>query len=252
MKTNTPTISIITVTKNAGHILAKTIDSVVAQTYPHIEYIIIDALSDDNTLTIANEYRERISHIISEPDSGIYDAMNKGIALATGDILCFLNAGDRLYENQTIEKIAGAFNRTHAWIVYGKPVYENIPPGLEKRYTQRSYIFDSKMAVAEYNSPQQCFFYQRGAFDQIGLFDTRFKVAADMDWFLRSLNLKIPNYFLDEFVCVCDLGGISSFPHVKERIAVFRKNMNMTEFLHYSLFAITRQCQRLLNKERLN
>ena len=100
-----PKFSIITVTYNAGKVLEDTIQSVVFQTYRNMEYIIVDGGSKDNTLEVAEKYRNHISQLISEPDKGLYDAMNKGIRLATGNYICFLNAGDELHENETLQKI---------------------------------------------------------------------------------------------------------------------------------------------------
>ena len=92
-----PKFSIITVTYKAGKVMEDTIQSVVLQTYRNVEYIIVDGGSKDNTLEIAQKYHDRISKVISEPDKGLYDAMNKGIRLDTGDYLCFLNAGEELH-----------------------------------------------------------------------------------------------------------------------------------------------------------
>ena len=89
-----PKFSIITVTYNAEKVLEDTIQSIVTQSYKNVEYIIVDGGSTDGTLSIVNKYKEHIHTIVSEPDKGLYDAMNKGIKLATGDYLCFLNAGD--------------------------------------------------------------------------------------------------------------------------------------------------------------
>ena len=100
-----PKFSIITVTYHAGKVLEDTIQSVIYQTYRHVEYIIVDGGSKDNTLEIVRKYRDRISIVVSEPDKGLYDAMNKGIRLATGDYLCFLNAGDELHENETLQRM---------------------------------------------------------------------------------------------------------------------------------------------------
>ena len=97
--------TLITVTYNAGKVLEDTIQSVIFQTYRNVEYIIVDGGSKDNTLEIAAKYRDRISKVISEPDKGLYDAMNKGIRLATGDYVCFLNAGDKLHGADTLAKI---------------------------------------------------------------------------------------------------------------------------------------------------
>jgi len=106
-----PKISIITITYNAAQSLRRTLDSVVCQTYPHIEHLIIDGASTDATLAIAEEYKSRSPHqvvITSEPDHGIYDAMNKGLQRATGHYLVFLNAGDSLHAADTIEIVAAA------------------------------------------------------------------------------------------------------------------------------------------------
>lgn len=101
----TPTFSIVTVCYNAGAELEKTIRSVVAQTYPHVEYIIVDGASKDGTLAVIERYKDRIARMVSEPDKGLYDAMNKGIGMATGDYVCFLNAGDRFHADSTLQQM---------------------------------------------------------------------------------------------------------------------------------------------------
>ena len=106
----TPKFSIITVTYNAEKVLEDTIQSVIAQTYHHIEYIIVDGASKDGTLSIINRYRSHIHTVVSEPDKGLYDAMNKGIALASGDYLCFLNAGDCFHEDDTLQQMVHTIN----------------------------------------------------------------------------------------------------------------------------------------------
>ncbi|KAA6309028.1 putative glycosyltransferase, partial [termite gut metagenome] len=98
----TPKFSIITVTYNARKVLENTIRSVISQTYRNIEYIIIDGASEDDTLSFIGKYRPYIHILVSEPDGGLYEAMNKGIAYATGDYLCFLNAGDGFHAEDTL------------------------------------------------------------------------------------------------------------------------------------------------------
>ena len=118
----TPKFSIITVTRNAEDCLEETILSVITQTYHNIEYIIIDGKSTDRTMDIAGKYADRISHMVSEPDGGLYFAMNKGIALATGDYLCFLNAGDSFHEDDTLANIVHGLHGRHELpdIIYGE------------------------------------------------------------------------------------------------------------------------------------
>jgi len=101
-----PKISIITVTFNAVHLLEGTVQSVLSQTYPNIEYIIIDGASKDGTVGLIEKYQNRISYWVSEADGGLYDAMNKGLEAATGDYVWFLNAGDRVFEAATVGKLA--------------------------------------------------------------------------------------------------------------------------------------------------
>ena len=101
----TPKFSVITVTYNAEAVLEDTIQSVISQTYRHVEYIIVDGASKDKTLSITDRYKNHIAQVVSEPDKGLYDAMNKGIRLATGDYLCFLNAGDSFHEDDTLQQM---------------------------------------------------------------------------------------------------------------------------------------------------
>ena len=115
-----PCISVITVTFNAEKTVEKTIQSVLEQTYDHLEYLIIDGASRDRTLEIAGRYRERISRIVSEPDRGLYDAMNKGANLATGEWVLFMNADD-VFADRDVVKDAAAFIEAHpqAEVVFG-------------------------------------------------------------------------------------------------------------------------------------
>ncbi|NIQ17074.1 MAG: glycosyltransferase, partial [Candidatus Dadabacteria bacterium] len=116
-------ISVITVVYNAEDTLEQTIMSVYGQSYNEIEYIIIDGSSSDATLSIINKHRDKISHVISEPDQGIYDAMNKGINISTGDVVGFLNADDLYYENNVVEKIIRCFETDSVDACYGDLVY---------------------------------------------------------------------------------------------------------------------------------
>lgn len=116
-----PVFSIITVTYNAQKVLEKTIESVRSQTYPHIEYLIIDGGSSDNTLKIIERNKDCIQYVVSEPDKGIYDAMNKGIQAAKGDYLIFLNAGDCFFDSDTLMCVADQlYGSTLPDIIYGE------------------------------------------------------------------------------------------------------------------------------------
>lgn len=116
-------ISIVTISYNRGYEIERTIESVINQTYENIEYIIIDGASTDNTIDIINNYRDHVDCLISEPDKGIYDAMNKGISHASGDYIMFINAGDALYDNNTITNFVAKIE-PDAVIAYGTCICE--------------------------------------------------------------------------------------------------------------------------------
>ena len=115
---NNPLVSIITVVYNGEKHIEQTINSVLNQTYSNIEYIIIDGDSTDNTLNIIKKYEDKIAHFISEKDSGIYNAMNKGLALTKGEIISILNADDYYFEN-TLQQVVDIFSTSQSDIVYG-------------------------------------------------------------------------------------------------------------------------------------
>ena len=127
----TPKFSVITVTYNAEKVLEDTIQSVIAQTYHHVEYIIVDGASKDGTLSIIDRYRPRIHTVVSEPDKGLYDAMNKGIALASGDYLCFLNAGDCFHEDDTLQQMVHTINGNELPdVLYGETAFPTYAPSI--------------------------------------------------------------------------------------------------------------------------
>ena len=183
-----PKFSIITVTFNADKVLEKTIQSVISQTYQNMEHVIVDGGSEDNTLEIAGKYRDRISKIISEPDKGLYDAMNKGIRLATGDYLCFLNAGDELHENETLQKMVHTLKgKELPDVIYGETaIVDEEGHFLHMRrlstpdnLTWKS--FKQGMLVCH-----QAFFARRElAIDN--LYDLRYRFSADFDWCIRIM-----------------------------------------------------------------
>ena len=125
MKTDLPLLSIITVVKNCEETLEETILSVINQNYRNIEYIIIDGMSTDNTLNIIKKYEKRLSHCLSEPDKGIYDAMSKGVLLATGKYVNFMNAGDKFYDSNVCDIIAKNILLNNSAVIYGDFVASN-------------------------------------------------------------------------------------------------------------------------------
>ena len=182
-----PKFSVITVTYNAGAVIEDTIQSVITQTYKNIEYIIVDGASTDKTMSIVNRYRYRIHTVVSEPDRGLYDAMNKGIRLATGDYVCFLNAGDELHEDDTLQLIVHSLAGLAELpdVIYGRTAIVDReghflrmrrlePP---ENLTWRS--FRQGMLVCH-----QAFFARR---DHAVPYDLRYRFSADFDWCIRVM-----------------------------------------------------------------
>ena len=127
-----PKLTIITVTYNAERFLEPTIKSIAAQTYPNIEYVIVDGGSKDGTVDIIKKYPQVVTNYISEPDNGLYDAMNKGIKKATGDYLLFLNSDGYLYEQETLKKMAKS--SVNANIIYGDIIFKGDQTEEERIY----------------------------------------------------------------------------------------------------------------------
>ena len=131
-------ISIITISYNAEVTIEKTLKSIKSQSYDNIEHIIVDGGSKDNTLEICNSY-PHVSKIISEPDKGVYDAFNKGIKLATGDVIGFLNADDTFYNENSIQDIVDAFSNNETDIVYGNLDYVNEESKVIRNWISKPY-----------------------------------------------------------------------------------------------------------------
>lgn len=183
----TPTFSVITVCYNAGAVIEDTIQSVISQTYHHVEYIIIDGDSTDKTCSIIHRYRERITRVVSEPDRGLYDAMNKGMALATGDYLCFLNAGDSFHEDDTLQQMVHTLREVDELpdVLYGETQLVDREGhfvrmrrlAAPERLTWRSFRWGMMVC-------HQAFFAKRSLAEP---YDLRYRFSADFDWCIRVM-----------------------------------------------------------------
>ena len=186
-------------------------DSVLSQTYTDIEYIIIDGGSTDDTVNIIKSYQNRIAVFISEPDKGIYDGLNKGIKLATGDVIGFLHSDD-LYENNTvIEQVAQAFIENEIDSVYGDLTYVNKSDPTKVIRYWKSGEFTLKKLGRGWMPPHPTFFVKRDIYQQRGQFDTSFKIAADYDLMLRFLGkYKISTDYIPNVLIKMRVGGESN------------------------------------------
>ena len=181
-----PKFSIITVTYNAGAVLEDTIQSVITQTYRNVEYIIVDGGSKDHTLDIINRYREHIHTLVSEPDKGLYDAMNKGIRLATGDYLCFLNAGDELHEDDTLQLMVHSIIGTELPdVLYGETaIVDEEGHFLRMRRLSAPEDLNWKSFKDGMLVCHQAFFPRRELAEP---YDLRYRFSADFDWCIRIM-----------------------------------------------------------------
>ena len=182
-----PKISIITVCFNSQNTLRQTIESVNSQDYNNIEYIIIDGESTDNTLKIIQECDEMIDYFVSEKDNGIYDAMNKGIKAATGNIIGILNSDDFYNSTKVISDVVSAFVEHQCDSVYGDLVYVK-EKNTKKivRYWQ-SGEFTIKKLKQGWMLPHPTLFVRKFMYDKFGLYDEKLKNAADYEMILRLL-----------------------------------------------------------------
>ncbi len=183
----TPKFSVITVCYNAQATLEDTIQSVIAQTYHHVEYIIVDGASKDRTLSIINRYRDRITTVVSEPDKGLYDAMNKGLRLATGDYVCFLNAGDSFHEDDTLQQMVHTLRELTELpdVLYGETALVDAEGHFVRMRRLQApehltwHSFRQGMLVCH-----QAFFAKRTLAEP---YDLRYRFSADFDWCIRIM-----------------------------------------------------------------
>jgi glycosyltransferase involved in cell wall biosynthesis len=199
-------LSIITINYNNAIGLRKTIESVVSQTSNDFEYIVIDGGSTDGSVYAIKEYDDKITYWISEPDNGIYHAMNKGIRVATGEYCHFLNSGDRLVDNEVVDKMLKSIPDCDIFL--GNVIDLN-PEG-------KVYYNKSKTKVSFYTFYQSTLFHasayiRRSLFNQYGLYDETLKIVSDWKWYLVVAGLHKANIqFADINVCYFDSTGISS------------------------------------------
>ena len=203
---NKPLVTVITVVYNNEETLERCIKSVLEQTYDNIEYIVIDGGSSDGTLDIIEKYADSIDYFISEPDEGIYYAMNKGITLASGDYLNFMNSDDCFREDSTISSIIKSTFLNLNTIYYGKIMY--FKDGKEYRESWESMV-DENILVG-YPIPHQSVFAGKNVFNTIGEFDTKYKIAADYEWYIRANGKKIHFHNTKSVVSNYSIGGASS------------------------------------------
>lgn len=205
-------ISIITVSYNSEETIRDTIESVLAQTYSDIEYIIVDGGSKDNTLGVVAEYATSIAKIVSEPDRGIYDAMNKGIALATGDVIGILNSDDFYESTSSLESVAAAFRlKPDDALIFGDVVFVN-PDDLQRvtRVYSAAHFKAWKLRFG-WMPPHPGTFIRKQAYEEVGDYSLLYAISADYEMFVRLLLIKRYSFsYIDKVLVRMRSGGVST------------------------------------------
>lgn len=204
-------ISIITAVRNGASSIRDCIESVLKQSYKDIEYLIIDGGSTDGTLEVVKRYETRITQIISEPDNGIYDALNKGLCLATGEIVGFLHADDLYAHEHVLENVVQVMAESGVDSCYGDMVYvgRNNPEKVVRYW--RSCPFQEGLFQRGWMPPHPTFFVRRLVYDRYGTFNTSFKNSADYELMLRFLvKHKISTSYIPEVMVKMRTGGHSN------------------------------------------
>lgn len=224
-----PKVSVITVVRNAADTLGATIASVREQTWSPLEYVLIDGASDDGTGEVIAAHREGIDVLVSEPDNGIYAAMNKGLQRASGDLVLFLNADDRLVHplalQRAVEQIGERWRE--ATVFYGRILFYDAESGKGLLGRPRE---ATKANLYRTTLPHQGTLYTRAALAEVGGFDESYRLAGDYEWYLRAF-LKHPVAFerLEEIFSVYAGGGASAQDRRK-----WRAEMRRAQTAHFT------------------
>lgn len=215
-----PKLSVITIVYNNVKDIERTMLSILNQTYSNIEYIVIDGASSDGTLEVIKKYEHSIAKLISEKDKGIYDAMNKGLALATGDYVLFMNSGDEIYELETVEKIFAT--APNADIYYGETeMYDENWNSLGRRRHQAPEHFTWESFKYGMSISHQAIYIKRSLTEPYNL---QYKYSADIDWIIKIAKKASSIVNTHLYVAKYLVGGMSKKKHresLKERFQIF-------------------------------
>ena len=233
MKEFKPVLSVITIVYNNVRDIERTILSVLTQTYTNIEYIIIDGQSTDGTLKIINRYRNLIQKVVSEKDKGIYDAMNKGLAVATGDYVVFMNSGDEFFDNDTVEKVFAS--EPDADIYYGETEMINADGEIlgERRHKAPENLDWKKDFKYGMSISHQAFYIRRSLAEW---YDCKYQLSADIDWMIRAIKKSNRIVNVHQYVARYLVGGISKIKHrqsLAERFDIMRRYYGLIPTLLY-------------------
>lgn len=225
-----PKLSVITIVYNNVQDIERTVLSVLNQTYLNIEYIVIDGASTDGTVEILKSYQTRISKLLSEKDKGIYDAMNKGLALAEGDYILFMNSGDEIYASDTVEKVFGS--APDADIYYGETeMYDESWNSIGQRRHRAPQKFTWKQFKHGMSISHQAIYIRRSLTVP---YDIHYKLSSDIDWILKAAKKAKKIVNTKRYVAKYLVGGMSKKRHREsliERFHIFSKHYGLVPTL---------------------
>ena len=218
-----PVLSVVTVVYNNVADIERTMLSVLNQTYPGIEYIVIDGASTDGTLQVIKRYKDKLAKLISEKDKGIYDAMNKGIAAATGDYIIFMNSGDGFYSDDTVARVFASAE--DADIYYGETeMMDEQGNNLGRRRHTAPYAFTWRDFKYGMSISHQAIYIKRSLVEP---YDPKYQLSADIDWILRAAKKAKSIVNVHAYVARYKMGGMSKQKHKQsllERFDIMKKH----------------------------
>ena len=215
-------VSIITITYNAENTIFNSLNSVFSQSHKNIEHIIIDGGSKDNTLKTCKAF-PHISKIVSEPDKGVYDAFNKGLKLATGDIIGFLNADDVFFNENSVQEIVNAFSNNETDIVYGNLDYVNAEGKVIRNWISKPY--EKGLIKKAWMPAHPTFYCKKEVYDRLGGYNDSFKIGGDFELCLRFLEVnKVPSIYLNKKLVKMLVGGISN-SGLKSKWTIYKEEL---------------------------
>jgi glycosyltransferase involved in cell wall biosynthesis len=221
-----PVLSVITIVYNNVRDIERTMLSVLNQAYPNIEYILVDGLSTDGTLGIIKKYKDRIAALISEKDEGIYDAMNKGLAAATGDYVIFMNSGDEFYAKDTVENVFAAAE--DADIYYGETeMINDAGQSLGQRRHKAPKSFTWRSFKYGMSVSHQAIYIRRSLVEP---YDRQYQLSADIDWIIRAAKKAKKIVNVNKYVAKYLVGGMSKTKHrqsLQERFDIMKRHFGL-------------------------
>jgi len=226
MAVGQPILSVITIVYNNVNDIERTMLSVLGQTYPNIEYILIDGLSNDGTLEVIKPYGKRITKLISEKDEGIYDAMNKGLEMATGDYVIFMNSGDEFYDAGTVAAVFAT--APDADIYYGETeMIDSKGQSLGQRRHKAPEQFSWRSFKFGMSVSHQAIYIKR---ELIEPYDHRYQLSADIDWIIRAAKKAKKIVNVHRYVAKYLVGGMSKTKHsqsLMERFDIMKRHYGL-------------------------